>query len=323
MLEYFARRLPEAAREARSAAPLPLSLADIAEQRIVAAGQLPIADGPSVLGCIIQSGAKQVENVRASRAALGLRLSRSGPLDARADVGGLLAYERALGNFEKVTIGAVKRALATAAAARVRLSPEVLESARAACGSLNSVDGRPQVTVDDLLACARSEAAPLGPAEEMLLRLRHAGLLRRAELLAGIVGEVQEFCEDKNAQNTQDAAKSAEHASAAVETTLSGLICALQRCKCFKPSVDYSLLSTRPGPVGIAELANSINSAQPTPESDEYDAGKAVLPAVEALLHPEQVYGRDVEAERLCSLLCQQACHCFDQIQLFVPGFAV
>ena len=131
MLEYFARRLPEAAREARSAAPLPLSLADIAEQRIVTAGQLPISDGPSVLGCIIQSGAKQVENVRASRAALGLRLSRSGPLDARADVGGLLAYERALGNFEKVTIGAVKRALATAAAARVRLSPEVLESARA------------------------------------------------------------------------------------------------------------------------------------------------------------------------------------------------
>lgn len=82
------------------------------------------------------------------------------------------------------------------------------------------------------------------------------------------------------------------------------------------------MLENRPGPVGIAELAEAIKAAQ-VPDDEEYDTGRAILPAVETLLHPEQIYGRDVEAERLCSLLCQQACHCFDQIQLFVPGFAV
>lgn len=115
------------------------------------------------------------------------------------------------------------------------------------------------MTVDDLLACARSDAVPLGPAEELLLRLRHAGLLRRAELLAGVVGEVDNFCAEglKNAENAQNAQKP----SAAVETTLGGLVAALQRCKCFKPSVDYGALRARPGPVGIPELAESIRAA--------------------------------------------------------------
>lgn len=53
MLEYFAARLPRAAKEARSAAPLPLSLADVVEQRILSSGQLPIPDAPSVLGYIV------------------------------------------------------------------------------------------------------------------------------------------------------------------------------------------------------------------------------------------------------------------------------
>ena len=92
MLEYFAARLPRAAKEARSAAPLPLSLADVVEQRILSSGQLPIPDAPSVLGYVVQNCAKQVENARAARGALVLRLQRSGPVDARADLGGLLKY---------------------------------------------------------------------------------------------------------------------------------------------------------------------------------------------------------------------------------------
>ena len=142
MLSYFATRLPVAATEARSAAPLPLGLADVVEQRILAAGQLPISDAPSVLGFIAQNRSEYVQCIRAARSALVLRLQRTGPVDARTDIDGLLEYEKALSVQENDAIGTAKRALSTAAAARVRLPEEVLQIARAACGNLNSQEGR-------------------------------------------------------------------------------------------------------------------------------------------------------------------------------------
>lgn len=114
-----------------------------------------------------------------------------------------------------------------------------------------------------------------------MIRLRHTGLLQRANLLAGVAEDSKKFHE-----NAVQADEVCREASAAVETTLDGLVAALQRCKCFKPSVSYEMLEKRPGPVGIPELAESIKAAQVS-DDEEYDTGRAILPAVETLLHPE------------------------------------